>query len=391
MGAARSHLQTSGNSLNGTIRTTACIAKEMTATDHAGDRKPVDAFCPAPFVRLVVSKRHTATPCWGTREPIGRVREDDPFETAAGRSSILSAAERAPAGWDCALSAGSGRPEQRSRQGLAGVDMFSGFRHALGDLSGALVPLAVRDLQSELEEALRKAPRQLNDYGYDPFGFSPKTASRIAFPFALLYRYYFRAETHGIEQVPRGRALLIANHAGQMPYDGVMLAVAMLLDASPPRLARGMGEYFIWKIPWMGLTASRGGTIVGTPENCVTMLEAEECVMAFPEGARGINKPFNRRYRLERFGLGFMRLALETGTPIVPVGFVGSEEQQPGLANLRGVAEIVGLPSLPITLSFPWLGPLGLMLALPVKTYRQNVLLLSQIILSIRGHIIIYY
>lgn len=247
------------------------------------------------------------------------------------------------------------------------ANILSGFRHALGDLSGALMPLSVRDLQGELEERLIKAPRQLNEFGYDPFGFNPKTASRIAFPFALLYRYYFRAQTYGIDQVPRGRALLIANHAGQMPYDGVMLAVAMLLDANPPRLARGMGEYFIWQIPWMGITASRGGTIVGTPENCVSMLEAEECVMAFPEGARGANKPFHRRYQLERFGLGFMRLALETRTPIVPVAFVGSEEQQPGFANFREVGELVGLPSLPITVSFPWLGPAGLLFALPVK------------------------
>jgi 1-acyl-sn-glycerol-3-phosphate acyltransferase len=247
------------------------------------------------------------------------------------------------------------------------IKILSGLQRALGDLGGALLPLSVRELQLELQDRLRKAPIQLNDYGYDPFGFNPETASRLALPVALLYRYYFRAETHDIERVPPGRVLLIANHAGQLPYDGVMLTAAMLLDADPPRLCRGMGEYFIWRLPWLGVTAARGGTIVGTPENCVAMLEAEECVMAFPEGARGISKPFRQRYQLEPFGLGFMRLALAARTPIVPVAFVGSEEQQPGLANFRGVAEAVGLPSLPITVTFPWLGPLGLLVALPVK------------------------
>jgi 1-acyl-sn-glycerol-3-phosphate acyltransferase len=247
------------------------------------------------------------------------------------------------------------------------VNVRSSLKRVAGDLGGALLPLTLRDLQREVEERLRKAPLQLNDYGYDPFGFNPEAASLMAFPVAVLYRYYFRAETHDIEHVPPGRVLLIANHAGQLPYDGVMLTAAMLLDANPPRLARGMGEYFIWRLPWLGVTAARGGSIVGTPENCAAMLEAEECVMAFPEGARGINKPFRQRYQLEPFGLGFMRLALATNTPIVPVAFVGSEEQQPGLANFRGVAEAVGLPSLPITVTFPWLGPLGLLVALPVK------------------------
>jgi 1-acyl-sn-glycerol-3-phosphate acyltransferase len=91
--------------------------------------------------------------------------------------------------------------------------------------------------------------------------------------------------------------------------------------------------------------------------------------MVFPEGARGANKPFRQRYQLQPFGQGFMRLALESGAPIVPVGIVGAEEQQPGLANFRGAAQFVGLPSLPVTVTFPWLGPLGIALALPVK-YR---------------------
>lgn len=231
----------------------------------------------------------------------------------------------------------------------------------------AALPAGLRALDREIESRLQKAPLDLNDFGYDPYGFHPTTARRFLLGQAVLYRAWFRVETYGIENVPSGRVLLIGNHAGQFAYDGAMLSMAMLLEAEPPRLCRGMGEYFLWKVPWMGITASRIGTMVGTPENCVAMLQAGECVMAFPEGARGANKPFRQRYQLQRFGLGFMRLALQTGTPIVPVGIVGSEEQQPGLANLTGVAARLGLPSLPITVTSPWLGPLGVAMALPVK------------------------
>jgi 1-acyl-sn-glycerol-3-phosphate acyltransferase len=187
-------------------------------------------------------------------------------------------------------------------------------------------------------------------------------------PSAFLYRNYFRVETHGIKHVPEGRVLLISNHAGQLPFDGAMVQMAMLLEGEPPRLARGMAEYWVSELPFISVLAARTGAVVGTRENCIHMLEAGECVMAFPEGVRGMNKTFSERYRLQRFGLGFMRLALATDTPIVPVAVIGSEEQQPGLFNLERLASLLGMPAFPITPTFPWLGPLGL-LPLPVK-YR---------------------
>ena len=219
----------------------------------------------------------------------------------------------------------------------------------------------------ELEQRLSEAPLQLNSYGFDRYGFHPETAQRLLLPSAMLYRFYFRVKTYGIENAPRGAGLLIANHSGQVGYDGMMLAMSMLLDADPPRLCRGMGEFFFWKNPFLGIAASRIGTLVGTPENCVAMLDDGECVMVFPEGARGANKPFRKRYQLQRFGTGFMRLALETGVPIVPVGIVGAEEQQPGLANLEGLGRKLGLPSFPLTVTAPWFGPLGMAFALPVR------------------------
>jgi 1-acyl-sn-glycerol-3-phosphate acyltransferase len=236
-------------------------------------------------------------------------------------------------------------------------------------ITQALVPGPLQQLGRELGARLRATPTRLNAYGFDPYGFHPDTARSMLLPAALLYRYYFRVQTHGIDSVPAGRLLLIANHSGQFGYDGAMLAMAMLLEARPPRLCRGMAEFMFWRTPWAGTLASRLGMMAGTPRNCAAMLEAGECVMVFPEGARGANKPYRKRYQLQRFGLGFMRLALETCTPIVPVGIVGAEEQQPGFANLEDLGKRLGLPSFPITISSPWLGLLGPSFALPVK-YR---------------------
>ena len=239
---------------------------------------------------------------------------------------------------------------------------------ALADLAGALLPLRARDLQTQIDERLAKIPNQINRYGYDAYGMSPRWIRRALLPAALLYRHYFRVETFGIERLPRGRVLVISNHAGQLPFDGAMLATALLLEASPPRIARAMGEFWIPRLPWISVAAARAGALVGTPRNCRHMLENDECVVAFPEGVRGMNKVFSQRYQLQRFGTGFMRLALGSGAPIVPVAIVGSEEQQPGIANLAGLGRSLGMPPVPITLTFPWLGPLGL-LPLPVK-YR---------------------
>ncbi len=242
----------------------------------------------------------------------------------------------------------------------------SGALDALVDFAGAMLPLRARNLQTVIDENLSRIPNELNEYGYDAYGMSPFWMRRVLMPFALLYRYYFRVEVTGIENLPEGRVIVIANHAGQLPFDAAMLGLALLMEAQPPRIARGMGEYWIPQLPWVSVVAARTGTLVGTPQNCIHMLENGECVLAFPEGVRGMNKTFSQRYQLQRFGTGFMRLALETDTPIVPVAIVGSEEQHPSFANLEGLARMFGAPALPITPTFPWLGPLGL-LPLPVK------------------------
>jgi len=244
----------------------------------------------------------------------------------------------------------------------------SGWQRALRDLGGALLPLAARDLLREVDDRIRKIPTRLNEFGFDPWGMHPETVRQAILPVLLLYRYWFRVETSGIEHVPPGGVLLIANHAGQLPFDAGMVAAAMLLEADPPRILRGMAEYWVSELPFVSEFASRSGAVAGTPETCREMLEAGEAVLVFPEGVRGMNKLYKDRYKLQRFGTGFMRLALEAQVPIVPIAVVGSEEQQPGLANWRGLGRALGMPAFPVTPTFPWLGPLGL-LPLPVK-YR---------------------
>ncbi|TMB48481.1 MAG: acyltransferase family protein, partial [Deltaproteobacteria bacterium] len=184
----------------------------------------------------------------------------------------------------------------------------------------------------------------------------------------LFYRYWFRVETQGIANIPSGRVLLISNHAGQIALDAAMIACACLLEAEPPRVIRGMGEYWLPTVPWVNELMVRTGSVVGTRKNCIDLLENEEAVIAFPEGIRGMNKLIWERYQLQEFGQGFMRLALETHTPIVPIAVVGSEEQAPAIANVRSLARLLRIPAFPVTLTWPLLGPLGLM-PLPVK-YR---------------------
>lgn len=221
------------------------------------------------------------------------------------------------------------------------------------------------------EEVLEKVKRldtRLNEFGVDPFGFNPRYI-KYGIPFALFfYRKYFRVETIGIKNVPAGRVLLIANHSGQIPLDGAMIVTSMIVDAEPPRMVRSMVETWVPTLPVLSWFFPRTGQIVGTRENCQRLLERDEPILAFPEGVRGVTKPFAKRYQLEEFGLGFMRLALRTGAPVVPVALVGAEEQVPSFFSFKPLAKLLGSPSFPITPTFPWLGPLGI-LPLPVK-YR---------------------
>jgi 1-acyl-sn-glycerol-3-phosphate acyltransferase len=192
------------------------------------------------------------------------------------------------------------------------------------------------------------APRY--EYGVDPYGFDLEYSLAAIAPFLWLYRNWFRVQVHGIGNVPgSGRALLVANHSGQLPFDAAMIGAAMLVELDPPRSARALVEKWVPSLPFVSSFFARLGQVVGTPENCRRLLAADELLLVFPEGVRGLNKPFRERYRLQEFGLGFLRLALECGAPVVPVGVVGAEEQAPNLMDLAPLAKLLSMPAIPLT------------------------------------------
>jgi 1-acyl-sn-glycerol-3-phosphate acyltransferase len=230
------------------------------------------------------------------------------------------------------------------------------------------VPGSITALQRVIDERMQRIPTRLNSYGYDQWGFHPDTAKAAMLSTAGLYYNWFRVEVHGIDRLPAGRVLLISNHAGQIALDAAMIGCACFFEAEPPRVIRGMGEYWLPTVPWVNELMVRTGSVVGTRKNAIDLLRNDEAVIAFPEGVKGMNKLFWERYQLQEFGHGFMRLALETDTPIVPIAVVGSEEQAIAIANLMPLARLLRMPAFPITITFPWLGLLGL-LPLPVK-YR---------------------
>ncbi|MCS6912867.1 MAG: lysophospholipid acyltransferase family protein [Myxococcales bacterium] len=228
----------------------------------------------------------------------------------------------------------------------------------------SMLPPAIRG--PLLDQRLARVPTRCNEFGYDPFGFHREEA-RIAIRLAgWLYHTYFRVQVFGIEQVPPGRVLLVANHSGQLPFDALAIIMAMFVEAEPPRLCRAMVEKFIPRAPFVSYLFARWGQIVGTPENCLRLLEEEEAILVFPEGVRGISKPFYRKYQLCEFGTGFLRLALQTGAPVVPVALIGAEEQAPAI-NLKPLARLLRLPSLPLVVTPPFVP-----LPYPVK-YRIHV------------------
>lgn len=220
----------------------------------------------------------------------------------------------------------------------------------------------------DLEDRLERIPSNLGPYGVDPFGFDPQYVKKVVGPAAWLYRKYFRCDAQGLENVPEGRSLIIANHSGQLPFDGLMIGMSMFLDSEPPRFTRSMVERFVPATPFVSPLLARCGQILGTPENCRRLLGSGESILVFPEGVRGLNKTWSQRYRLQRFGQGFMRLALETNTPIVPAVVIGAEEQAPTFYNAKSIGRMFGLPAFPITPTNPLFPGIGL-LPLPTR-YR---------------------
>ncbi len=214
---------------------------------------------------------------------------------------------------------------------------------------------------SEVDDRLARLEIPFNQFGVDPYGISRKHVAFAMKTLGLLYRHYFGVKVFGLHHVPpKGRAMLVGNHSGGVAVDGAMVIASCFFHMEPPRLAQGMVEKFMNRIPFASLWSNRTGQFTGLPEHAVRLLEEDRLLMVFPEGARGTAKLYRERHSLVNFGTGFMRLALKTNTPIIPFGFIGGGEAIPTILNLYGIGRMMGVPYIPVT-------PYGVALPLPVR------------------------
>jgi len=249
------------------------------------------------------------------------------------------------------------------------LQTLSGLSTRLRDITGR----EVLDMNRIMEVVQfvyqqRELARRGANYAVDDFGFDAQWTESFITVFKSLYRDYWRVETVGVEHVPpTGRALLVANHAGVLPWDGTMIKTAVYTEHSHPRHVRALVASQFMGMPVMSWFLRRTGQAVGHPDDTRRLLERDELVLVFPEGTRGTGKSFRDRYRLRRFGRGgFVATAIRARAPIIPVSVVGSEEIYPMVGDLQPVARLLGLPYFPVTPFWPWLGPLG-MIPLPSK------------------------
>ncbi len=232
------------------------------------------------------------------------------------------------------------------------------------------VPVETPEWERRLAGALAFVRRRLTgDVEIDEFGFDAELTEHVLLALVRpLYEHYFRVEVRGLENIPaEGGALVVANHSGTIPLDSVMTQIALLDHHPAHRHLRMLGADLVFQTPIVSDLARKTGTTLACTEDAERLLGKGELVGVWPEGFKGIGKPFAERYKLQRFGRGgFVSAALRAKVPIVPCSIVGAEEIYPILGNMKTLARLLGLPYVPVTPTFPWLGPLGLV-PLPSK------------------------
>jgi 1-acyl-sn-glycerol-3-phosphate acyltransferase len=289
-------------------------------------------------------------------------------------------------------------------QGILGKANFEKLRSVAGDLldvdtwKGAWY-IANQTVQFQVATAQR---RLHGEYETDEWGMDLEVLEAVTPFFEFLYRKYWRVSLTGLEHVPgNGRALLVVNHSGQLPFDGAMLASGIKLEHPGNRLVRTMFASWFPTVPFISPLLIKCGQVTATEDNGVRLLENNELVSVFPEGYKGVGKLYKERYQLARFGRGgFIRMALKTQASILPVAVVGAEETYMSIGKSDVIAKLIGFPFFPITPTWPWLGLLGV-IPMPTKWYidigepipmdgygpkaDQNLLLVSQLTDQVRG------
>lgn len=211
--------------------------------------------------------------------------------------------------------------------------------------------LKSRLVPAELDAQVDRIQKPIGSLGYDPWGYNNDAIRYGLSVTRQLYEKYFRVQADGVENVPaEGPVLIIGNHSGQLPLDGLLVGYALASRQENPRMPRAMIERFFPTVPWLGNLLNEMGAVLGDPVNCAKMLENDEAVIVFPEGIRGSGKLYRDRYQLKRFGNGFMHLAMKYNATIVPVGVVGCEETIPAIANIKPLANALGVPYVPVAL-----------------------------------------
>ncbi|HBF10041.1 MAG TPA: glycerol acyltransferase [Gammaproteobacteria bacterium] len=244
------------------------------------------------------------------------------------------------------------------------------FKKWLEPLSNGSFKTALKNqcISPELAAHIDRMPSQLGSLGHDPWGLSRDALAVGLTQFKPIYEKYFRTEAFGLENIPQhGRIMLIGNHSGQLPLDGMLIGYSIMMNKLAPRTARAMIERWVPTMPYIGNWLNSIGAVVGDPSNCRKLLRREEAVIVFPEGIRGSGKTYDKRYQLQRFGTGFMHLAVTENTPIIPVGVVGCEETFPSVANLKPLAKMFGMPYFPVMPLMPFPAKVRLYFGEPVQ------------------------
>ncbi|GAB3885744.1 lysophospholipid acyltransferase family protein [Terrabacter terrigena] len=284
-------------------------------------------------------------------------------------------------GWERALTSGlQSRAEKLVGAVLEGAEFTSESRPGPAELvelavnvlraAATSAGMPAEDVERQVAETLAYLRRRLSgDYVVDEFGFDEDYTINVHLPLLRpLYKKWFRVEVRGIENIPDdGGALVVGNHSGTVAMDSLMTQVAVYDEHPKKRHLRMLGADLVFQMPFIGTMARRSGTTLAANTDAERLLAGGSLVGVWPEGFKGVGKPFSERYKLQRFGRGgFVSAALRAGVPIVPVSIVGAEEIYPILGNMPAVARLLGLPYAPITPTFPLLGPLG-MVPLPSK------------------------
>jgi 1-acyl-sn-glycerol-3-phosphate acyltransferase len=221
-----------------------------------------------------------------------------------------------------------------------------------------------------IDRALSFVRRRLvGDFDVDAFGFDAELTDNLFLPVLRpLYKHWFRTEVIGIDNIPDdGAALIVANHSGTVPIDSLMTQLAVHDEHRRHRHLRTLAATLVFELPIVADIARRSGSTLACNEDAERLLSEGQLVGVWPEGYKGVGKKFSERYKLQRFGRGgFVSAAMRTGAPIIPCSIVGAEEIYPLIGSIGPLARLIGAPYFPVTPTFPWLGPLG-MIPLPSK------------------------